>query len=337
MSTFDAPNSYFSGQGVVMLGVKDTATGAIKYYESVGNVSELKVNVNTSVQDHKSAQDGQRAIDKRIQTETKASATMTIDNWSPKNLAKALRGDMVTVPAATGVAETVDGYRGKVVPFSKIKLSSLVLTKGTALTAYVNDATPYDYKVNLDAGSFQLNPGTVVAPAASALKLTPTAVTVGATTQITVANTLAVGDTVALLGFAGADAALLNGKEATVVTATGLLFTVDINTSGKTITLGTPSVTLPVVTGISAVYDTAAQYLVNALTQPLTEISVRFEGLNTAEENSPVIVELFKFAIDPLKELSLLSDNFGSFQIEGALLLDSSRTTGSKYFSVKKL
>jgi hypothetical protein len=337
MSTFDAANSYFSGQGVVMLGVKNAVTGAIQYYEPIGNVSELKVNIATSVQDHKSSQDGQRAIDKRIQTETKASASMTIDNWIAKNLAKALRGDTVSVPAATGLTETVDGYRGKVVALSKIKLSNLVLTKGSALTAYTNDATPYDYKVNLEAGSFQLNPGTVVAPAAAGSSISATAIVVGATTTFTVANTLAVGDVVAITGVTGADAGLVNGKEWTVLTATGANFSIDLNSTGKTLTFTGNKIALPVVTSIVATYDVAAQFLVNALTQPLSEIAVRFEGLNTADGNNPVIVELFKFAIDPLKELSLLSDTFGTFQIEGALLADSSRTSGSKYFSVKKL
>lgn len=337
MSTFDAANNYFSGQGVVMIGVRNASTGAIQYYEPIGNVSELKVNISTSVQEHKSSQDGQRAVDKRIQTETKANASMTIDNWSPANLARALRGDQQLVAAQTGLTETVTGYRGKVVPLSKIKLSNLVLTKGGSLTAYVDDVTPYDYKVNLEAGSFQLNPGTTVAPASASLKLSPTACTVGATTTITVANTLAVGDVVGLLGFTGTDAALLNGKEATVVTASAGSFTVNINTTGKTITGTSATVTLPSVSGISATYDVAAQYLVNALTQALTEVAVRFEGLNTADTNAPVVVELFKLAIDPLKELSLISDSFGQFQIEGSLLADSSRTTGSKYFSVKKL
>lgn len=338
MSTFDSANSYFSGQGVVMLGVRDALTGAIKYYEPVGNVSDLKVTVNTSVLEHKSSQDGQRGIDKRIQTETKAAASMTIDNWSPANLARALRGDSVAVPAATGLTETVTGYRGKVVALSKISLASLVLTSSTALTKYVDDLTAWDYKENLSAGSFLLNPGTSIAPVHAALKLVPTAITVGATTTITIANSLVAGDVVGALGFTGADAALLNGKEHTVVSSSGTAFVISTNTTGKTITAsGSPVITKPSLASIVVTYDAAAQYTVNAMTQPLSEIAVRFEGLNTAEDNSPVIVDLFKFSVDPLKELSLISDTFGSFMIEGSLLSDSARTTGSKYFSVKKL
>lgn len=69
----------------------------------------------------------------------------------------------------------------------------------------------------------------------------------------------------------------------------------------------------------------------------LTEIAVRFEGLNTADGNSPVVVDLFKFSVDPLKELSLISDTFGSFQLEGALLYDATQTAGSKFFRMRKL
>jgi len=84
-------------------------------------------------------------------------------------------------------------------------------------------------------------------------------------------------------------------------------------------------------------YNFAAQYLVDSLTQALNDSWLRFEGLNTVEENAPVIVDIFRFSNDPLKELALLSDTFGQFMIEGSVLKDDTRLTGSKYFSIKKL
>jgi len=76
---------------------------------------------------------------------------------------------------------------------------------------------------------------------------------------------------------------------------------------------------------------------VSALTRPITDNWLRFEGLNTVEENSPVIVDVFRFSNDPLKELALLSDTFGQFVIEGSVLKDDTRLSGSNYFSIKKL
>jgi hypothetical protein len=84
-------------------------------------------------------------------------------------------------------------------------------------------------------------------------------------------------------------------------------------------------------------YNYGEQYLVSALTRPITDNWLRFEGLNTVEENSPVIVDVFRFSNDPLKELALLSDTFGQFVIEGSVLKDDTRLSGSNYFSIKKL
>lgn len=70
---------------------------------------------------------------------------------------------------------------------------------------------------------------------------------------------------------------------------------------------------------------------------------MRFEGLNTAEvdgstgRSSPVVVEVFKFSTDPFQELALIADTVQSFVLEGSVLADGFRTTGSKYFNVKKL
>ena len=84
-------------------------------------------------------------------------------------------------------------------------------------------------------------------------------------------------------------------------------------------------------------YAYAAQTLVDALTQGAKELFMRFEGLNTADENSPVVVEVFKFSTDPFKELALIGDGVQSFVLDGSVLADTTRQTGSKYFNVKKL
>lgn len=84
-------------------------------------------------------------------------------------------------------------------------------------------------------------------------------------------------------------------------------------------------------------YDYAAQVRVDALTDAAKELYMRFEGLNTADGNSPVVVEVFKFLTDPLKELSLISDGIQQFSLEGSVLADGTKTEGSKFFNVRKL
>lgn len=84
-------------------------------------------------------------------------------------------------------------------------------------------------------------------------------------------------------------------------------------------------------------YTYSKQVKVDALTEGAKELYMRFEGLNTAEGNDPVVVEVFKFLTDPLKELSLISDGIQQFTLEGSVLADSTKTTGSKFFKVTKL
>lgn len=60
-------------------------------------------------------------------------------------------------------------------------------------------------------------------------------------------------------------------------------------------------------------------------TQPITEVAVRFEGINTADQNKKVLVEAYRIALDPSKELGLINDEFGTFQLEGNALVDSSK------------
>lgn len=106
-----------------------------------------------------------------------------------------------------------------------------VLLRGAAVV--VLGAGAGNAAINYDTGTV-----TFVADSSSAV----TAVTVGATTQVTLAaalSGLAVGGRLYLLGLTGADAALLNGLShaVTAITGGGLnVYTLSTNTTGKTIT-----------------------------------------------------------------------------------------------------
>lgn len=81
---------------------------------------------------------------------------------------------------------------------------------------------------------------TVKKSKAGASKQVVTAVSVGATTALTVAavTDFVVGDYVTGLTFTGADAALLNGQSFPIIDVTGNVITISAVTTGKTITTG---------------------------------------------------------------------------------------------------
>lgn len=335
MSTWEPESFYYSGQGVVLAGkrgVDGKPLGLIPF----GNVSDLKLGLALTNLEHKESQTGQRATDLRLTTETKATLTMTVENFIAANLASALRASVDEVVGASVTDAVMKAYPGKVTPFEHIKVSAVTAKVATvAMTPFSNATTPYDFKVNMDSGSIQWNDGSIVAM--DKLGVVVTAVTVGATTQITVPNNLTAGSKVSLRGFTGADAGDLNGKTFTVSSANGTSFVIPLVTTAKVITVAAS--TFATWDGMPATvsYTYVDQNLVNAMTESSQELYLRFEGLNTADGNNPVVVDVFKFSTDPLKELSLIGDGVGQFVLEGNVLADSLRATGSKFFAQRML
>ena len=60
-------------------------------------------------------------------------------------------------------------------------------------------------------------------------------------------------------------------------------------------------------------------------TSVLPERYLRLEGINTAQGNAKVLVELYRVAFDPLKEISFISDEYNKFELEGSLLADTTK------------
>ncbi|NOQ30244.1 MAG: hypothetical protein GQ570_03880 [Helicobacteraceae bacterium] len=84
-------------------------------------------------------------------------------------------------------------------------------------------------------------------------------------------------------------------------------------------------------------YSFEDQKVMNALTGAAEVRWVRFEGLNTADSNAPVVVDIFKMEADLLATLALISDDIQSADLTGAVLSDSTRQSGSKHFKQTSL
>jgi hypothetical protein len=90
---------------------------------------------------------------------------------------------------------------------------------------------------------------------------------------------------------------------------------------------------------LTVTFDHEAQVKIDALTAPRPELYLRFEGLNTAKGNEPVVVEVFKFAPDPAAVIALLSDEVWQGELNGSALLDSTKAVGggSLFYNIAKL
>lgn len=52
---------------------------------------------------------------------------------------------------------------------------------------------------------------------------------------------------------------------------------------------------------------------------------VRFEGLNAADSNNPVLIELYRVSFDPLANLGAISDELLQMELKGSALYDSTK------------
>jgi len=82
-------------------------------------------------------------------------------------------------------------------------------------------------------------------------------------------------------------------------------------------------------TGLTAPFKAAYTYgtttEIGIFTQSVPERYLRLEGINTAQGNAKVLVELYRAAFDPLKEISFISDDYNKFELEGSLLADNTK------------
>lgn len=81
---------------------------------------------------------------------------------------------------------------------------------------------------------------------------------------------------------------------------------------------------------------TAGRSVINVLTEGQATSELVFKGLNAADNDDPVTVTAFLFKPGVTKDLSLIGDDFASFELEGEILADPTKTGAgvSKFYTV---
>lgn len=109
-------------------------------------------------------------------------------------------------------------------------------------------------------------------------------------------------------------------KNYTVNTETGSIYI--LTDAAQTAASATANITAADV--LTVAYTYAAQTSTSAFKNAQPEFKLRFEGLNTADGNNPVVITIPRFTPDPLKDLSIIDDKLQSFECSGAALMDTS-------------
>lgn len=115
-------------------------------------------------------------------------------------------------------------------------------------------------------------------------------------------------------------AVVIKDSSGSPVTVDSADYTVDADFGTVTI-LDVTGYTLP----LKAEYSYASVDNIAFFTQPIAEVAIRFEGVNTADNNKKVLAEIYRVALDPTKDLGLISNDLGKFQLEGNALVDPTK------------
>lgn len=84
----------------------------------------------------------------------------------------------------------------------------------------------------------------------------------------------------------------------------------------------------PYVEPFKAAYSYGAANRIGMFTQAVPERWVRFEGVNTADGNKEVVVELYRVALDPTKDMALINNDYAKFELSGSVLVDTTKLAG---------
>ncbi len=113
--------------------------------------------------------------------------------------------------------------------------------------------------------------------------------------------------------------AIKDGSDATVPAAS---YELDA-TFGAIKVLDTTGTTMP--WKVDYAYG-AAKNLVMFLTNPPAR-KLRLRGVNTAQSNAPVLIELYRVQFDPIKDLAMVQDDLGRLEFEGSALADPTKAS----------
>ncbi len=234
---------YYSGQGKLYVAtvVNGAMTTGMRF---VGNVPALSISLETDIVEHKESTSGQRLTDLRVTRGNSASASLTLEDISAKNLALALYGADSTIASGSVTNEVLSPASGVV------------------------------------AGDFLRLAGQDVS-------------------------------SVVIKDSAGSPATLTAGTH----------YRVNSAKHGSIEMLNVTGFTQP----FKADYSRAQVTNINMLTAARPEQWWHFEGLNTADGNKAVLIDLYKVSPRPMQNLALISDEVQQFVCEAGVLYDGTK------------
>jgi len=146
---------YFSGQGRVYIGTRDTG-GNPQAMRWLGNVPELRVSLNVETIEHKESYSGQRLTDLSLIKGKDGEFTCSVEDFSIENLELTLYGQTSSVTSGnvTNEALPTGAVVGGVYLLANQFVSSVVVKDSAGTPATLTEGT--HYKVHAEQGAIEL-------------------------------------------------------------------------------------------------------------------------------------------------------------------------------------
>lgn len=296
----------YIGKGPISIQVRGATAAPI----AIGNCKALSLKIETDRKarvDYQGAGGGELDVVERI---TSMTGEMTVDDFKPENLARALRGDSAAIGAATVTGESVKLFAASKAFLAYIPDPAQGVTVAIAASypAWAASTTHAVGDKIVEGGHLYVV--TVAGATHSSTEPTwPTdgsTVTDGTVTWKDLGTTTLVENTHWQRTRSGIEAI----AGATQFDAHGTLLDAD--------------------------YAKNPQYFIQALTDAGTEYLMVFDGLNEVDSGNPIVARMHRVKFSPTAGMDLIGDDFGELKMEFSVLKDETiQTAGlSQYMQI---
>jgi hypothetical protein len=292
--------------------------GSTDAFRHVGNCSVLNLKQTLDVQRQRDYTRAGGGTLKKVERIESVDADLTMLSFNSANLALAVAGDATTVAGATITDEAVKGYKDATSRLNHPPLSvAAVSGAGASVTAAIAGTTMTVSAVLSGA----LFVGQVLSGSGVTAATTITALGTG--TGGVGTYTVSTSQTVA----------------STTVTATGPNYAAntdfELSTGGIYIP---PTSSIPDGANLLVDYTHGEYSRIEAGTKTASVMECFFEGLNEAEGNAQMLIDIWRLSLPAANELALIGNEMGELQFAAEVLKDSSKGSGvSAYWRARKV
>lgn len=333
------PTRLFRGQGVLSIADRNVA-GLPTGYVDMGNCSEVTLSPSIERIEHVEYRTGKQFKDKVIEKMVSAEIQFVAESTAINNLKRYFYGSSSQSVAGTVSGEVVQAFKGK-----KSKLTRVNLTGWTSLTdangtrTFVRDV---DGDSRLNVPQFDATTNTFTSNNHGLINGTRLRLTAGTLPTSFNGTTdyfaIAVATNTFQLSLTNGGAVVDGGSSGAGIVAT-VQYDYKINLKTGVIDFY-PNAGFTEGDYLRANYTAGTSEKIAAFTAINRDVYIMFEGLNTAENDSPVVLTVYKVRLDPAESWQFIGDEWANFTVKGTVLYDSQQpdnTIDGRYWKVEQV